>query len=202
MPHKATILTVCTGNVCRSPLAEQLLTSHLRTIPGVTVHSAGTHALVGEPMPAKTREIARQYGIRNVAAHRARQLNEDLLESSDLILTMTREQRREVVELNPRTIRRVFTIREFARLAEVTSDEVLCSELQSAGARTAERLRAVADVVKLSRHILPPLDDPAEDDVIDPYRRDDDVHRLSARQLAPAVDGVAELLRRSLVRVH
>lgn len=198
MRNSFSILTVCTGNVCRSPLAERLLEGMLRDFPEVNVSSAGIKALVGESMLAATREIAFSYGVENTETHRARQVTEELLESADLILAMTRDQRRAVVELSPRVTRRVFTIREFARLAEVTTDEVLASEIDPAEDSPVDRLRAAVRAVTASRSILPPLTDPVEDDVIDPYQREVEVHEASAQQLVPAVDAVVSLLRRTM----
>ena len=56
------ILTVCSGNICRSPLAEQLLRVGLTDLAGVTVSSAGTIALVGEGMPAEAQALSVRYG--------------------------------------------------------------------------------------------------------------------------------------------
>lgn len=56
-----TILTVCTGNICRSPMAEVLLRSGLAGLP-IRVHSAGTHALVDHEMTAPAQEIAAERG--------------------------------------------------------------------------------------------------------------------------------------------
>lgn len=198
MQSDFSILTVCTGNICRSPLAEQLLAEQLRDIPEANISSAGTHALVGEPMFDVTQQIARSYGVENIDSHRARQVTEALLESSDLILTMTRDHRRTVVELSPRVTRRVFTIREFARLAEVTTDEVLTSEINQAEDSPAERLRAAVRAVTVGRSILPPLTDAAEDDVVDPYQRATEVHEASAEQLTSAIDAVVSLVQRSM----
>ena len=55
-----TILTVCTGNVCRSPIAEKLLRLELRDLPGVRVHSAGTNALVNAPMTPEVKANRRR----------------------------------------------------------------------------------------------------------------------------------------------
>lgn len=198
MRNSFSILTVCTGNVCRSPLAEQLLRNRLRDVSAIEVSSAGLQALVEQPMFDVTQEIARSYGVDDTDSHRARQVTETLLESSALILTMTRDQRRAVVELSPRVTRRVFTLREFARLAGVTTEDVLASEISRAGASPADRLRAAVKAGTAGRSILPPVTDPAEDDVIDPYKRELKVHEASAQQLVPAVDAVASLLKRSV----
>ena len=107
MESDSSILMVCTGNICRSPLAERLLSNQVQDIPVIRVDSAGTHAMVGEHMFAETQKTALSLGVVGVESHRARQIAAEILETSDLILTMTREQRREVVELSSRVTRRV-----------------------------------------------------------------------------------------------
>ncbi|MEY8579111.1 low molecular weight phosphatase family protein [Corynebacteriaceae bacterium 6-324] len=199
MQNNFSILTVCTGNICRSPLAQNLLEQKLQEFPEITVSSAGTHAMVGESMFAESQKIALSLGVEDVESHRARQLSEGILESADLILTMTREQRRDVVELSPRATRRVFTVREFARLAEATTDEFLADDLRSVEDTTPEKLRAAINSVALSRSVVPAVSDPSEDEVIDPYRESVEVHQASAEQLVPALDTVANLVRRALV---
>lgn len=187
-----TILTVCTGNVCRSPLAEGLLRMVLGGLD-VRVHSAGTGALVGEGMTEQNQRIASDLGVIDGPGHRARQLDIEHLRSADLILALSREHRRQVVELLPRASRQAFTLREFARLAVEVSDE----DLATLRGLEAERMRGAVELVAQLRGTLPPLEDPADDDVVDPYRQSDEVYRLSADQLIPSVNSTASLLRRS-----
>lgn len=186
-----TVLTVCTGNICRSPLSETLLRMVLAGLP-VTVHSAGTHALVGEPMQAPNQAIATDLGVADGAEHRARQITVEHLREADLVLALSREHRREVVELLPRASRQVFTLREFARLASEISPDDLAA---LAGDDETTRLRNVVELVAQLRGTLPPLDDPADADVVDPYRQSSDVYRQQAEQLIPAVNATAALLR-------
>lgn len=82
------ILCVCTGNICRSPLAEAYLAQGL---PTSTVTSAGTHALVGEPADDKALEVAQSRGLQ-LGEHRARQLDEAIAREQDLILVMEKGQ--------------------------------------------------------------------------------------------------------------
>lgn len=122
------ILTVCTGNICRSPLGEQLLAQQLADLADVRVASAGTGALVGHGMPDQSLAIARSLGVVDPESHVSRQLTPELLDESDVVFAMAREHRRAIVELNPRVSKRVFTLREFARLADATSDDDLRAE--------------------------------------------------------------------------
>lgn len=79
-----TILVVCTGNICRSPIAEGLLKAKL---PGKTVLSAGTMAMVGHGADPLSIEVSRAQGL-DIAAHRAQQLTPELLQAADLVLTL------------------------------------------------------------------------------------------------------------------
>lgn len=91
------ILVVCTGNICRSPVAAAMLQSHK---PRLTVVSAGLGALVGHPADAQAGRLAEADGL-DLAAHRARQLDGDMLSESDLVLVMTEGQRQAVVKRWP-----------------------------------------------------------------------------------------------------
>lgn len=188
---------VCTGNICRSPLAEHVLAKKMEQTPEIRVSSAGTQAMVGEPMYADTKGIAQSLGVETGGMHQARQLTETILQSSDLVLTMSREQRSIVVGLNPKMTRRTFTIREFARLADATTNENLRTDIDFNGSSRVNVLRQAVQSVSLSRMSIPPVMNQAEDEVIDPYRRSLDVHHESAEQLIPALDALSSLLDRA-----
>ena len=78
------ILVVCTGNICRSPVGERLLRSRL---PDMKVDSAGIAALTGEAADPVMAETAREYGL-SLESHCAKQLTPLMCREYDLILTM------------------------------------------------------------------------------------------------------------------
>lgn len=194
------ILTVCTGNICRSPLAEQLLRQALADIPEVLVASAGTKAMVGSGMPHHSLELAHRHNVAQPENHVSRQMTAGELESADIILAMDRDHRRTVAETTPKVARRVFTIREFARLADTTSDDDLRMEFTAERPLSvAARLRTAVTAVALGRGMHPPLKDPSSDDVVDPYGQEVQVYQESAEELIPAINSTVAVLRRALV---
>ncbi len=107
------VLLVCTGNICRSPLAAALLTKALRDrdLNDMEVSSAGTGAWDGAPASEGAYLVALERGL-DLSGHRARLLTRELVEESDLILTMARHHRARVDELGGDG--RVFVLVEFA----------------------------------------------------------------------------------------
>lgn len=107
------ILLVCTGNICRSPLAAALLERALaeRSITGISVSSAGTGAWDGAPVSEGAYLVALERGL-DLSSHRARLLTRELVEGADLILTMARHHRARVDELGGEG--RVFVLGEYA----------------------------------------------------------------------------------------
>jgi protein-tyrosine phosphatase len=106
------ILVVCEGNICRSPMAEAVLAAAL---PDTPVRSAGLNALVGSPADDAAVRLMRLRGI-DITAHRAAQINRDMCLRSELILVMSIDQKRQLEENYPTSNGRVFRIGEFDKL--------------------------------------------------------------------------------------
>jgi len=117
-----TILHVCVGNICRSPMAERLLALGLRKRLGDEVetrylnHGAGTGSWhVGQPMSEGASRIVTDRGG-DPAGFLARRVSGDLVDMSDLVLTATSEQVEHILDLRPEAASRTFVLGEFGRL--------------------------------------------------------------------------------------
>ncbi|KML49990.1 protein tyrosine phosphatase [Burkholderia cepacia] len=106
MSAVATLLVVCIGNVCRSPMAEALFRARL---PGVDVQSAGLGARDGQPADPHAVDLMRERGL-DIAAHRARRVPPGLATRADLILTMDADQQRWLERRLPALRGRVFLL--------------------------------------------------------------------------------------------
>ena len=95
-----TILVVCVGNICRSPVGERLLLAHM---PGAKVSSAGLGALGGHGPDATAQEVAAGHGI-SLKGHIARQFTAELAAAQDLILVMEPGHRQEIGRIAPQLL--------------------------------------------------------------------------------------------------
>jgi protein-tyrosine-phosphatase len=103
------VVFVCTANICRSPVAEALFAEWLRkhAVPGDwQVSSAGTWAEPGVPASAYTIEVLAERGL-NLAQHRSRRVERELVEQADLLLCLTRSQREALQAEFPRLAGRI-----------------------------------------------------------------------------------------------
>jgi protein-tyrosine phosphatase len=173
----ASILVVCTGNVCRSPIAEGMLRSILQTRFGdaaPSVASAGTAGWVGSAADPSSIAAAAELGI-DISAHRARHLELHDVADASLVLAMASEHRDAASRLFPGTVGRIFTLKELVLLLEELPeapssgqpDDVLTAQVSAAD---AFRFGAIRDWRQ-------------DEDVMDPLGMRPDAFRAVARDL-------------------
>lgn len=175
-PAPFRVLIVCTGNICRSPLAEELLRRETAKA-GLTSHiifeSAGTRAEIGKSTSPESVNSASTRGIEpfNVVA---RQLTQSMVSSSELILTATKEHRGDVVRLVAGANRKTFTLKEFARILEfLDAENEHLEEDDRTAMKSSSNLAEIVSLASQYRGFAPPAFD--GDEIVDPWGRSSEV---------------------------
>jgi low molecular weight protein-tyrosine phosphatase len=179
------ILVVCGGNQCRSPIAEAFLRSRLHERLGSaapTVASAGTIARTGAPATPETVMVAREHGL-DASTHEAAAIRPEMLTAADVVLTMTADQRDAVRTMSARAATKTFTVKEAVGLLEQLPAVHQPPEPDQVRLRLAE-----ADAYRRRRGIAP-VDD---EDVIDPIGQPMQTHRAVAWELAELCDRLVD----------
>ena len=198
MGDEARILIVCTGNICRSPFIERLLQRQLdehraRFAQRILVHSAGTGAVTGSAMDKRAAAQLLAHGG-DPTGFRARDLTPDLIAESDLILTATRDHRGSVAVMYPKALRQVFTFCDFADLVGGVNG---LNTLVAQGDSRAW-VRQITEQAAARRGLNPPLE-LGQADIVDPFRREDDVFVTMAQQAAGSMPAVVRALSQSRI---
>jgi protein-tyrosine phosphatase len=188
-PVTFAVLFVCTGNICRSPVAERLMRARLGPHAPVSVSSAGTAGLAGHRMDRASAVALRELGG-DPDGHVARRLDARLVRAAELILTMETMHRSVVVQADPLAMRRAFTLREFGRLGAGLGPPAG----QPAGAPPGEEdLRERVAQIAGQRGLVEPVD-PAADEIGDPFGAPIEVARQQAAEVSEAVDAALAAL--------
>ena len=180
------ILFVCTGNQCRSPVAEVLARRLLAERFGsehaarFDVSSAGTQAVRGESIDPLTRAELVAVGVDDEASFSdSAPLSVDMIGSADLVLTAERAHRSVVVQQAPTALGKTFCLREFARLmASVECDGMPADPVALA--------RAAVVAARDNRGLIPSVP-PSEDDIADPKGLDQTAHHAAALVISSAL---------------
>ena len=110
--HKPHVLFICTGNVCRSPMAEYLLQRHLGTQTNWQVSSAGLCTSNGIAASQPAIEVLREKGI-DLTPHRSRVVTKDIIDAATLIVVMTKVHATELKRRFPEAQDRIYLLKSF-----------------------------------------------------------------------------------------
>lgn len=182
------ILAVCTGNLCRSPVVERLLSLGLSSrwpaaASALPIASAGTSAALGQPIPLSFAVRLASAGA-DTATFAPRQVTPDMVAGAKLVIAATRAHRATLVEMHPRAVHYTFTLRELARLAATLPPD------DQAPIEPLARLRTFVAAAASARGAGIP-GDPLADDVRDPFGGTDERY---AAVWATLVEATAEIL--------
>ncbi|MBB5832716.1 arsenate reductase/protein-tyrosine-phosphatase family protein [Brachybacterium aquaticum] len=177
------ILTLCTANICRSPVAQAVLGTALAET-GITVTSAGTHAATGASATPEAISYTRS-ALGTELEHVSRRLDSAMLLGSDLVLTMTVDMRGWAAREEPRSLRRTFTLLELARIVPELSPAETFADMRQFAHRCA-RLRTRV------------LGGPGDLDIADPYGGPAEGYTRAFTQVHAAAGVVAQAIIRTV----
>ncbi|MFT9496673.1 low molecular weight protein arginine phosphatase [Anaerosolibacter sp.] len=126
-----TILFVCTGNTCRSSMAESMMRKMLEDVgeatAGIKVISAGTAAAKGQGASKHAIQVMQEKNI-DLHKHRSTPLSKTLIDQADVILTMTRNHKSQVLSMAPDAAHKTFTLKEYA--GRLGDDKEIITEIE------------------------------------------------------------------------
>lgn len=155
------ILFVCTGNTCRSPMAEGIFKAFLKdnNIDNINVSSAGISTFEGDSANEKAIYTLRNKGI-DIKSHKSRQITKEIIENSDLILTMTKSHKGMILNALPEYLNKIFTIKEYVYInnnEELTGKNLDIADpygldyniYEKCAAEIEENLKKIIEILKI-----------------------------------------------------
>ncbi len=190
------LLFVCTAGRCRSPIAAAIFEKYLKQAHSrVSVGSVGLR-YTGEPTPSVGISLLDEFGVK-LPSNRSTELTRELADEADLILGMTREHVRDIVDLSPDAWPKTFTMKDFARRVE-----------QASPRRKHQRVDDWLAILGEDRSPYDLFSAKSDDDLIDPFGQRAKVWRqlitevdVLARKIVPAL-GLAQAQPRKVVRIQ
>ncbi len=109
------IMFICTGNICRSAMAEGMAKKMTEGMKNIQIYSCGIYAQTGDLATYNAIQAMKEYDV-DISGHRATNIREAKLENMDIILCATTEHKESVLLLYPNLKEKVFTIKEYAKI--------------------------------------------------------------------------------------
>ena len=188
------IMTVCTGNICRSPYAQLALGHAFESVrPGAfEIVSAGTQALIGNPVEPGSASILDAKGITH-DHFAARQISERMLDDIDIVLPLEVSHRKIVLSYSPRHLKRAYTVKELARLLDSAGEREPWTQRLAGLTTPEERWAALPSHLARERGLSRAPE--GTDDIDDPYRQPQEVFDRMAAEVDAAVERIVAFER-------
>ncbi|SIS41189.1 low molecular weight protein arginine phosphatase [Salimicrobium flavidum] len=185
------ILFVCTGNTCRSPMAEAILKDKNE---GFDVQSAGVFAGEGHPLSAQAREVMEEEDVET--DHHSQPVTPELLEWADLILTMTERHKQALAMQQSGYEEKLFTLKEYVLISDEKWERLksLYSRVEEKrnclsqehegdiGDKWREEAREELEEIEEIEASLPDVN------IMDPFGADIDIYRKTYRELLEYIE--------------
>lgn len=178
------ILFVCTGNTCRSPMAEAFLRK-LAKERGIQleVQSAGVAAAEGTPISRHAEAVLRDHNIDDMITSQSLRL--DVVRGSDLILTLTQAHKQHVLRMFPEVVGKIYTLKEYAEDDESVLRDV--AELDSLYAAWAMN-KALGKPIENRERMIEIQQRIPSFDISDPFGGSREDYEVAAAEIRTAID--------------
>jgi len=136
------ILFVCTGNTCRSAMAEAMLKKMLveKNLPNLQVKSCGVGASAQFLVPEIVKKLMLEENI-DISKHKAQALAQEAVEDTDLILVMENRHREEIIKKFPQAKDKIFLLKEYVEKGQIQEEAKSPAPLQRYGVNSEQRAK-------------------------------------------------------------